>query len=204
MSYTNVRVHSSLMNKIEARKTGWQTTTALVNDLIASALDSDITLGKPLAKLAEREVLPSLNKDIEVKIPKAKSAPRDPWSIKAVDSSLVPEELAAVADEFVEWWSIRSKGAVRSQKVADREFRKLLTYSESERSKALQKAIAGGWKQLYEAKDLAPAQSRYSPAEPDVKHPAFKDAREIIKERGEEWDIPSATGGRGVLDSGAF
>ena len=32
----------------------------------------------------------------------------------------------------------------------------------------------------------------------------FKDAREIIQERGEEWDIPSVTGGRGVLDPGAF
>ena len=40
MSYTNVRVHNSLMHKIEAEKTGWQSTTAIVNDLISSAIDA--------------------------------------------------------------------------------------------------------------------------------------------------------------------
>ena len=44
MSYTNVRVHNSLMQQIEAHKTGWQSTTAIVNDLIASALDTSFRL----------------------------------------------------------------------------------------------------------------------------------------------------------------
>jgi hypothetical protein len=212
MPAINVRVDQELWSGLRAQKPHFLSDTAYLNLVISQAIDTTNTLGKPLAKLAERGVLPSLNKEEErareelINRPPSpvQTKPKDPWSIKAVNPDLVPEDLTAVAEEFVEWWSVRSKGAVRSQKVADREFRKLLTYSASDRSKALQKAIAGGWKQLYEAKDLAPTQGRYSPAEPDVKHPAFKDARDIIKERGPEWDIPSVTGGRGVLEPGAF
>ena len=38
-----------------------------------------------------------------------------------------------------------------------------------------------------------------------MKHPAYRDAREIIAEQERKWaHIPSATGGKGVLDPGAF
>ena len=212
---TQLTLHNSVLDPLKPYIPERKSLTQFVEDLLEKQhfeLDSGNTLGKPLAKLAERGVLPFLNKEEErareelINRPPTpiQTKPKDPWSVKTVSPDLVPEDLNAVSEEFVEWWSVRGKGAVRSQRVADREFRKLLTYSAAERSKALQKAIAGGWKQLYEAKDLTPTQGRYSPAEPDVKHPAFKDAREIIKERGEEWDIPSVTGGRGVLEPGAF
>jgi hypothetical protein len=63
------------MNKIEARKTGWQTTTALVNDLIASALDSSITLderpsrpqaGSPTEGVSPSKAVNKRNKEKEI------------------------------------------------------------------------------------------------------------------------------------------
>ena len=204
---TRIAIDQSILDKIDEIRPQYMDRTTFIN----FQLDSSITLNSPSRQapgptwgggdLNKREEERAREELINRPPSPIKKPSKDPWSVKTVNPVLVPEDLTAVAEEFVEWWSVRGRGSVRSQKVADREFRKLLTYPASDRSRALQKAIAGGWKQLYEAKDLTPTQGRYSPAEPDVKHPAFKDAREIIKERGEEWDIPSATGGRGVLEA---
>lgn len=59
MSYTNVRVHDSLMQQIEAKKTGWQSTTAIVNDLLSFAIDTSYSLGKPSPPAPGAPVLPS-------------------------------------------------------------------------------------------------------------------------------------------------
>ena len=44
-----------------------------------------------------------------------------------------------------------------------------------------------------------------APQEPEMKHPAYRDAREIIREQEERFQsIPSATGGKGVLEHLGF
>ena len=207
MSYTNVRIHESLMQQIEARKTGWQSTTVIVNDLIASALDSSVTLGARPAGAGSLS-LDLINKEeerareelINVPLTPAPKKPKDPWSQKKVSIALVPEDIDGNhAELFIEWWSVRSKGAVRSEKVAYREFDKLRAWSSKDRTNALQKAISGGWKQLYMPEEV---RKPNQPAEPETKHPAYKVFK--ASDRGPEWDIPSATGGKGVLDPGAF
>ena len=55
---------------------------------------------------------------------------------------------------------------------AKREFNKLLAWDTKDRAKALEKAIAGGWKQLYVPEDLRPTQGQYSA--PETPHPASK------------------------------
>ena len=214
MSYTNVRIHDSLMQQIENQKTGWQSTTAIVNDLIASALTGGSTLNVPSRQapgptkgggsfLKEEEeraretfvpktiLKEAINRNPDRVVPGA----ADPYRLKTISADLVPEDLAASADLFCEWWSVRGKGAVRSKKVAEREFTKLRAFKPADRAAALQKAIAGGWKQLYEPKDL---HSFNTPQEAPSNHPAHK----VFKadDLGPEWDVPSVTGGKGVLE----
>ena len=101
----------------------------------------------------------------------SKPSSSDPFRLKAIAADLVPEDLADSADLFCEWWSVRSKGAVRSSKVAEREFTKLRAFKAVERASYLQKAIAGGWKQLYGPNEL---NSFNKPTEPVSNHPAHK------------------------------
>ena len=216
MSYTNVRIHDSLMQQIENQKTGWQSTTAIVNDLIASALigQFDKNTLSPLTIPPYPSGFTSKNLGSEAVTSNAGALPKalvkeainrnpdrvvpgagDPYRLKTISAEFVPEDLAASADLFCEWWSVRGKGAVRSKKVAEREFTKLRAFKPADRAAALQKAIAGGWKQLYEPKDL---HSFNTPQEAPSNHPAHK----VFKadDLGPEWDIPSATGGKGVLE----
>ena len=210
-----MRVHDSLMQQIEAKKTGWQSTTAIVNDLIASALTGVSTLNVPSRQapgptkgggsfLKEEEeeraretfvpktiLKEAINRNPDRVVP----GPGDPYRLKTIAADLVPEDLAASADLFCEWWSVRNKGAVRSKKVADREFTKLREFKPADRANYLQKAIAGGWKQLYKPDEL---KSRNTPQEAPSNHPAHK----VFKadDLGPEWDVPSVTGGKGVLE----
>ena len=133
----------------------------------------------------------------------APKAPKDPWSVKKVSPALVPDDFDGNhAELFVEWWAVRSKGAVRSEKVAYREFDKLRAWKATDRTNALQKAISGGWKQLYMPEEV---RKPNTPQEPEMKHPAYRDAREIIREQEERFqNIPSTTGGKGVLEHLGF
>ena len=192
-------LHNDVISKVLAIKPGRKSLTAFLEDLLDQTLDTSFTLGKPSPPSPGAPVLPSygLNKEEE----RARETPvppkptGDPFRFKSIKTDLVPEDLTASADLFCEWWSARGKGAVRSNKVAEREFAKLRAFKDADRAAALQKAIAGGWKQLYEPKDL---NTFNKPAEAVSNHPAHK----VFKadDLGPEWDIPSATGGKGVLE----
>ena len=70
----------------------------------------------------------------------------------------------------------------------------------------LELAINGKWQSITLAnyERFKPQQKPWE-KEPETKHPAYRDAREIIAEQEAKWkDIPSMTGGRGVLDPDAF
>ena len=82
------------------------------------------------------------------------SVPMDLYAFSSITPDLIPDDLKDCADLIEEWWPIRKqKGAINSTKVAERIFKKLRTFTPKDRKIALEKAIAGGWKDIYEIKE---------------------------------------------------
>ena len=78
----------------------------------------------------------------------------DPFASPNITSEMIPDNLKGYADLIIEWWAIRyTKKATCSTKVAERIFDKLGTFVPSMVAKSLEKAIAGGWKDIYEIKE---------------------------------------------------
>ena len=203
MPLKQIRLDTELLLLAEQQKPAFLETSQYIGLLVQKALtgvDPLNTLGKPSPPSPGAPVLPSygLNKEEEECARETPVSPKptgDPFRFKSIKADLVPEDLTASAELFCEWWSARGKGAVRSNKVAEREFEKLRAFKDTDRAAALQKAIAGGWKQLYEPKDL---NTFNTPTEPVSNHPAHK----VFKadDVSPEWQVPSATNGKGVLE----
>ena len=78
----------------------------------------------------------------------------DPFASPNITNEMIPDNLKGYADLIIEWWAIRyTKKATCSTKVAERIFDKLGTFVPSMVVKSLEKAIAGGWKDIYEIKE---------------------------------------------------
>ena len=85
----------------------------------------------------------------------------DPFSFYTITADLIPDDLKDYSDLLIEWWPIRKKkGGVCSTKVANRLFDTLRSFPSQDRKEALEKAITGGWK------DLFPLKKGYKPEEP--------------------------------------
>ena len=214
MPLKQIRLDADVVRLAEAHKPHLLETSQFIGLLVQKVLtgvDPLDTLGARPATgagylykdLNKEEEERAREEEINVPPTPAPKKPKDPWSVKKVSPALVPEDIDGNhAELFVEWWSVRAKGAVRSEKVAYREFDKLRAWSIKDRTDALQKAISGGWKQLYMPEVF---RKPNTPHEPETRHPAYRDAREIIREQEAQFNnIPSATGGRGVLEPGAF
>ena len=92
-----------------------------------------------------------------------------PFASPNITSEMIPDNLKGYADLIIEWWAIRyRKKATCSTKVAERIFDKLGTFVPSMVAKSLEKAIAGGWKDIWEIK-----QSKFT-EEPKNNHPASR------------------------------
>ena len=205
MATTTIRVDSELLQQIESVKPRFLSTTAYFQLLAQQALEGESTLVKPLAQLAEREVLP-FNKEEEVKKKKllSESINHPPAQSKRIDPALL--EFEALIREF---WKAKGGGkGETSWKLLMTGLKGIKDLDGDGAVEAqLEEAINGKWKGITMRNYLqfkAKGQPKPWQQEPETRHPAFKDAREIIQERGEEWDIPSVTGGRGVLEPGAF
>jgi len=97
------------------------------------------------------------------------SVPMDEYGFSTITPDLIPDDLKDCADLIEEWWPIRKqKGAINSTKVAERIFKKLRTFTPKDRKIALEKAIAGGWRDIYEIKQSKIAE------EPKNNHPASR------------------------------
>ena len=97
------------------------------------------------------------------------SVPMDEYGFSTITPDLIPNDLKDCADLIEEWWPIRKqKGAINSTKVAERIFKKLRTFTPKDRKNALEKAIAGGWRDIYEIKQSKIAE------EPKNNHPASR------------------------------
>ena len=97
------------------------------------------------------------------------TAMNDPFNSSCITTDLIPDDLKQYSELFIEWWPIRKqKGGVCSTKVANRLFETLRSFPSQDRKEALEKAITGGWKDIY------PLKKGYKPEEPKNNHPASR------------------------------
>ena len=93
----------------------------------------------------------------------------DLFNSSCITADLIPDDLKQYSDLFIEWWPIRKqKGGVCSTKVANRLFDTLRSFPSQDRKQALEKAITGGWKDLFPIKKTKFAE------EPKNNHPASR------------------------------
>ena len=90
----------------------------------------------------------------------------DPFSFYTITADLIPDDLKEYSELLIEWWPVRKqKGGICSTKVANRIFDTLRSFPSQDRKEALEKAITGGWK------DVFPLKKGYKPEEPKNNHP---------------------------------
>ena len=98
-----------------------------------------------------------------------KESNNDPFANPTINGRLIPDDLKDLSQLILEWWPIRYKNkATCSTSVAERIFKKLRTFTPKDRKIALEKAIAGGWRDIYEVKQSKVAE------EPKNNHPASR------------------------------
>ena len=93
-----------------------------------------------------------------------------PFEKRALDPSLVPEDLAHVSDELIEFWSV--KKGTRSENAYKRLCTKLRGLTPEDQRKALTEASDAGWATIYEPKPPLAAKKPWEP--PEQAHPASK------------------------------
>ena len=95
----------------------------------------------------------------------------DVFASPNIKKEYIPDDLQRHADLIVEWWPIRhKKKATCSQKVANRIFDKLRSFSLDDQIKSLEMAIIGGYKDVYQPN----LQKIYKKEEISAKHPQSK------------------------------
>ena len=100
------------------------------------------------------------------KRPKPSQPSDDPFANPVINGRLIPDDLKDNAHLICEWWPIRyKKKATCSTKVAERIFDKLRTFTLKDRKIALERAISGGWMDIWEVKQSKIAE------EPKNNHP---------------------------------
>ena len=93
----------------------------------------------------------------------------DPFSFYTITADLIPDDLKEYSELLIEWWPVRKQtGGICSTKVANRIFDTLRSFPSQDRKEALEKAITGGWKDIY------PLKKGYKPEEPKNNHPAAR------------------------------
>ena len=116
-----------------------------------------------------RLILKQKKKSSAKRKPKAITDGSDPFSSAIISVNMIPGDLKEYADLIVEWWAVRHRNrATCSTSVSERIFKKLRTFPPQGKKNALEKAIAGGWKDIYEIKE-----SKFT-EEPKNNHPASR------------------------------
>ena len=104
----------------------------------------------------------------------------DVFASPNIKKEYIPDDLQRHADLIVEWWPIRyKKKATCSQKVANRIFDKLRSFSLDDQIKSLEMAIIGGYKDVY----VPSLQKIYKKEEISAKHPQSK----VFKASEQNW-----------------
>ena len=93
----------------------------------------------------------------------------DPFATSVITPDVIPDDLKDYGGLIVEWWPIRYKNkGTCSTSVANRIFKKLRSFPTQDRKQALENAIAGGWRDLFEVR------RNNKPEEPKINHPAHR------------------------------
>ena len=104
----------------------------------------------------------------------------DVFASPNIKKEYIPDDLQRHADLIVEWWPIRhKKKATCSEKVAQRIFKTLRSFTLDEQIRALEMAIIGGYKDVYKPNDKI----FFKKEEPVVNHPASK----VFKASEQNW-----------------
>ena len=105
----------------------------------------------------------------EKKVKPSVTTMKDPFNRLHLYADLIPDDLKEHSELLMEWWPIRKqKGGSCTESVANRIFKTLRSFPSQDRKEALEKAITGGWKDIY------PLKKGYKPEEPKNNHPASR------------------------------
>ena len=119
-----------------------------------------------------------IRKAMKVKSRKKTIVVDDFFNTSSLAPQFVPDDLKEYCDLLIEWWAVRYKNkGTCSKSVFDRIIKTLRSFPSQDRKEALEKAITGGWKDIY------PLKKGYKPEEPKNNHPA---SRVFTAERGFE------------------
>ena len=119
-----------------------------------------------------------IRKAMKVKSRKKPIVVDDFFNTSSLAPQFVPDDLKEYSDLLIEWWAVRYKNkGTCSKSVFDRIIKTLRSFPSQDRKEALEKAITGGWKDIY------PLKKGYKPEEPKNNHPA---SRVFTAERGFE------------------
>ncbi len=123
-----------------------------------------------------RLILKQKMKSAAKRKPKALTNGSDPFASAVISVNMIPGDLKEYADLIVEWWAVRHRNkATCSTSVSERIFKKLRTFPPQGKKNALEKAIAGGWKDIYEIKE-----SKFAKDEQVVPKPKYFKASENL------------------------
>jgi len=118
---------------------------------------SDYMRGLVWEKMKPKKVKPSV------------TTMNDPFNRLHLYADLIPDDLKEYSELLMEWWPIRKKkGGSCTTSVAERIFKTLRSFPSQDRKEALEKAITGGWKDIY------PLKKGYKQEEPKDNHPASR------------------------------
>ena len=209
MSTTTIRVDSDLLRRIESNKPNYLSATGyfqlLAEQALAQGLTGGTTLNGPSPQAGTHQGRGSINKEEEerVRALSLEGMPIPPAQGKPVDPAL--EAHTTLIRDF--WRTKKGSKGEQAWKLLQRGLTAIqAAYGDEVVKEQLELAINGRWQSITLANyERFKPQPKAWEKEPEAKHPAYRDAREIIAEQEAKWkEIPSATGGRGVLDPNAF
>lgn len=230
MTTTPVRVDTAVLQRFLSKKPTYLTITGFVSQTLEQAADAKSGLGTvSLTGFENSEGTATEQKAVDVrptvepinkeKTPRAKKP-------KAIvpNADDVPEELKAHADLLLDYWAHRKGDATRTQRAWNSRMKEaaeiLKDHGEETFLAHVNKAADAGWHGLH-PEYIAQEKLASETGAPESKHPAYRDASEVLREseriaqenierirreRAEKeasWP-PSQTGGKGVLEPGAF
>ena len=195
---TTVSLHNDVIDKVLAIKPGRKSLTAFLEDLLDQTLDTNVMLGSRTAGDPSFISSSSFSKAVPsnacaLPVEKKPAKKKDIYASKNLSTELVPADLQQHAELLVDFWSV--KKGTRSGRAWDGLLKALRAMTPENQGKALTAAYNAGWATVYEPTDT-PKQGKWK--EPETNHPAHK----VFKadDLGPEWDVPSVTGGKGVLE----
>ena len=110
-----------------------------------------------------------IRKAMKVKSRKKTIVVDDFFNTPSLAPQFVPDDLKEYSDLLIEWWAVRYKNkGTCSKSVFDRIIKTLRSFPSQDRKEALEKAITGGWKDIY------PLKKGYKTEEPKNNHPASR------------------------------